>query len=133
MNNMNNTKKVVFSGLLVAMGIALPIMFHSIPNAGSIFLPMHIPVLLSGFIGIMALSRTGIRLFWSFSDIQVPRLRLNEALPVALLITLCGVLAMRAGPITNYLEQTAAYLDEPHRYVSAVLARDSIRSVGIRP
>lgn len=90
-------------------------------------------VLLSGFIGIMALSRTGIRLFWSFSDIQVPRLRLNEALPVALLITLCGVLAMRAGPITNYLEQTAAYLDEPHRYVSAVLARDSIRSVGIRP
>lgn len=90
-------------------------------------------VLLSGFIGIMALSRTGIRLFWSFSDIQVPRLRLNEALPVAFLITLCAILAMRAGPITNYLEQTAAYLDEPHRYVSAVLARDSIRSVGIRP
>ena len=90
-------------------------------------------VLLSGFIGIMALSRTGIRLFWSFSDIQVPRLRLNEALPVAFLISLCAVLAMRAGPITNYLEQTAAYLDEPSRYVSAVLARDSIRSVGIRP
>lgn len=90
-------------------------------------------VLLSGFIGIMALSRTGIRLFWSFSDIQVPRLRLNEALPVAFLISLCAVLAMRADPITNYLEQTAAYLDEPHRYVAAVLARDSIRSVGIRP
>lgn len=87
-------------------------------------------VLISGFIGIMALSRTGIRLFWSFSTIQVPRLRLNEALPVAFLISLCAVLAMRAGPITNYLEQTAAYLDEPHRYVSAVLARDSLRSVG---
>ena len=86
-------------------------------------------VLISGFIGIMALSRTGIRLFWSFSDIQVPRLRLNEALPVASLISLCVLLSMRAGPITNYLEQTAIYLDQPSRYISAVLARDPIRSV----
>lgn len=90
-------------------------------------------VLLSGFIGLMALSRTGIRLFWSFSDLQVPRLRLNEALPVAFLITLCGVLAMRAGPITNYLEQTAAYLDKPEHYISAVLARNPIRSVEVTP
>lgn len=90
-------------------------------------------VLLSSFIGIMALSRTGIRLFWSFSDIKTPHLRLNEALPVALLISLCAVLAMRAGPITNYLEQTAAYLDKPNSYISAVLARDSIRSVGSKP
>lgn len=90
-------------------------------------------VLISGFIGIMALSRTGIRLFWSFNDLQVPRLRLNEALPVASLITLCALLAMRAGPITNYLEQTAAYLDQPSSYISAVLARDPIRSVGAEP
>lgn len=90
-------------------------------------------VLLSSFIGLMALSRTGIRLFWSFSDIKTPHLRLNEVLPVTLLISLCAVLAMRAGPITNYLEQTAAYLDEPNRYISAVLARDSIRSVRSEP
>lgn len=88
-------------------------------------------VLLSGFIGIMALSRTGIRLFWSFSDLNIPRLRLSETLPVAGLIVLCGLLAMRAGPITNYLEQTAAYLDQPNQYISAVLARDPIRSVGV--
>lgn len=86
-------------------------------------------VLVSGFIGLIALSRTGIRLFWSFSDIQVPRLRINEALPVAVLISLCVVLTMRAGPTLQYLDQTAAYLDQPNRYISAVLARDSIRSV----
>lgn len=86
-------------------------------------------VLLSGFIGLMAFSRTGIRLFWSFSDIKVPRLRLNEALPVASLIGVCVVLTMRAGPIIQYLEQTAAYLDTPSSYISAVLARDSIRPV----
>ena len=90
-------------------------------------------VLLSGFIGIMAFSRTGIRLFWSFSDLKVPRLRLSEAMPVAFLIALCALLAMRAGPITNYLEQTAAYLDKPEQYISAVLERNPIRSVGAQP
>ncbi|MEG0751769.1 MAG: ECF transporter S component [Oscillospiraceae bacterium] len=47
---MCNTKRLVFAGLCVALGVALPIAFHSIPNAGSIFLPMHIPVLLCGLI-----------------------------------------------------------------------------------
>lgn len=86
-------------------------------------------VLVSGFIGLIAFSRTGIHLFWTFSNIQVPRLRLSEALPVASLIVLCGLLAMRAGPITNYLDQTAYYLDDPSQYISSVLARDSIRPV----
>ncbi len=45
------TKKLVFSALCVALGVALPVAFHSIPNAGSIFLPMHIPVLLGGLAG----------------------------------------------------------------------------------
>lgn len=47
---MSKVKKLVFAGLLIAIGVALPFVFHTIPNAGGIFLPMHIPVLLSGFI-----------------------------------------------------------------------------------
>ena len=47
---MNNTRKIVLSALLIAIGVALPQAFHAIPNAGSIFLPMHIPVLVSGFL-----------------------------------------------------------------------------------
>lgn len=88
-------------------------------------------VLISSFIGIVALSRTGIRLFWAFSDISVPRLRLSEALPVAGLITACIVLAVRAGPITTYLEDTARYLDEPDSYVNAVLFKDAVRVVNM--
>lgn len=42
------TKKLVFSGLCIALGVVLPITLHSIPDSGSIFLPMHIPVLLCG-------------------------------------------------------------------------------------
>lgn len=47
---MNKTAQLTLAGVCVALGIVLPIAFHSIPNAGSIFLPMHIPVLLCGLI-----------------------------------------------------------------------------------
>lgn len=36
--------------MCLAMGIILPQAFHMVPNAGNIFLPMHIPVLVCGFI-----------------------------------------------------------------------------------
>lgn len=44
------TKKLVFTALCIAIGIVLPMAFHAIPNAGSIFLPMHIPVLICGLV-----------------------------------------------------------------------------------
>jgi niacin transporter len=47
---MNRTKRLILTGLCIALGIVLPLAFHSIANAGSIFLPMHIPVLLCGLI-----------------------------------------------------------------------------------
>lgn len=47
---MNTTKKLVFSALCIAIGVVLPQAFHMIPNAGSIFLPMHIPVLFCGLL-----------------------------------------------------------------------------------
>lgn len=47
---MNHTSKLTIGGACVALGVVLPIAFHSVPNGGSIFLPMHIPVLLCGLI-----------------------------------------------------------------------------------
>lgn len=35
---------------MIAMCVVLPMAFHAIPNAGSIYLPMHIPVLLCGLV-----------------------------------------------------------------------------------
>ncbi len=43
-------KKLVFSALCSALCVILPMLFHFIPNAGTIFLPMHIPVLLCGML-----------------------------------------------------------------------------------
>lgn len=41
---------LTISGLLVASGILLPIAFHSFKLGGQIFLPMHLPAFLGGFI-----------------------------------------------------------------------------------
>ncbi|HRX57677.1 MAG TPA: ECF transporter S component [Eubacteriales bacterium] len=48
--SMTKTKRLVLAALCLALGVVLPIAFHSVANAGSIFLPMHIPVLLCGII-----------------------------------------------------------------------------------
>jgi len=47
---LSTTKKTVYTGLCLALGVVLPIAFHSIPNAGSMLLPMHLPVLLCGLL-----------------------------------------------------------------------------------
>ncbi len=44
-----STRHLIISSVLVALGVVLPIVFHAIPNAGSVFLPMHIPVLIGAF------------------------------------------------------------------------------------
>jgi len=42
------TKSLLLTALFAAFGVVLPVIFHSIPGAGSVFLPMHIPVLMCG-------------------------------------------------------------------------------------
>ncbi|MDO4198985.1 MAG: ECF transporter S component [Erysipelotrichaceae bacterium] len=43
-------KQMVFAAMCIAIGVVLPQFLHFIPNAGQVVLPMHIPVLVSGFI-----------------------------------------------------------------------------------
>ena len=47
---MSAVKKMVITAICAAMCVVLPIAFHAIPNAGTILLPMHIPVLLCGLV-----------------------------------------------------------------------------------
>ncbi len=50
------TKDLVSAALCVALGLIVPQVFHlipfvgAVPNLGGVFLPMHIPVLLCGFL-----------------------------------------------------------------------------------
>jgi multicomponent K+:H+ antiporter subunit D len=87
-------------------------------------------ILVSGLAGIIALGRTGIRLFWSPEETQVPRLRLMEAAPIAMLLGLCVALTFWAGPAIDYLDSTAHYLDNPASYINAVLTQSAGRLTG---
>ncbi len=50
MQRISVLKQLTLSALCVALCVVLPIAFHVIPNAGSVLLPMHIPVLLCGLV-----------------------------------------------------------------------------------
>lgn len=47
---MFKTKDLVKAGLLLSIGIILPTVFHMTGINGTVFLPMHMPVMISGFI-----------------------------------------------------------------------------------
>lgn len=46
MNKLSYVKKAIYTAVCVALCVVLPLAFHGIKGAGSIFLPMHIPVIL---------------------------------------------------------------------------------------
>lgn len=46
---MKNTKKLVISGVCLALCLLLPFLTGQIPRFGNLLLPMHLPVLICGF------------------------------------------------------------------------------------
>lgn len=47
---MKNTKKLIWAAFFVALGLILPFFTGQIPEIGNKLLPMHIPVLICGFV-----------------------------------------------------------------------------------
>ena len=83
---------------------------------------LFIVVLLTGGLaGLLALMRVGMRLFWSVTGRQTPRLSITEAGPVALLILVCLAITIAAGPTMTYLDSAAANLADPELYIQSVL------------
>ena len=79
-------------------------------------------VLGSSLIGIIALSRMGIRLFWGSEEMVTPRLHLTEAAPVAVLLLLSVALVAGTGPAMDYLGRAGESLSAPQAYIDAVLS-----------
>lgn len=78
-----NTKKLSFGAFFLALGLLLPQVFHVFggPATGAIFLPMHIPVILSGLLlgykyGIIVGLLSPILSFFMLSMPQIPMLYL---------------------------------------------------------
>lgn len=73
-------------------------------------------LILSSLASLIALVRTGIRSFWTSEEREVPRVGILEMVPLASLLLLCVALTIQAGPVMNYMEQTARALHSPAGY-----------------
>ena len=78
-------------------------------------------------VSVVALSRVGMRLFWSIAARATLRLRLLEAAPIAVLVLLCLALTLAADPVTRYLDSAARSLHRPDTYIRSVLSQETRR------
>jgi len=119
MKPMTSVKRMILAAVCVALCVVLPIAFHAIPNAGSVFLPMHIPVLICGMI-----------CGWPYGlvcGLMGPLLSsvLTGMPPAAILPAMmveCGVYGLTTGLVLKFLRTGKTYLDLYIALVAAMLA-----------
>ena len=119
MKPMNPIKRMTLSAVCVALCVVLPIAFHSIPDAGSVFLPMHIPVLICGMIcgwpygllcGLMGPLVSSV---------------LTGMPPVAILPAMmveCGTYGLVSGLMLKYVRTKSTYADLYIALITAMIA-----------
>ncbi|MGV6872880.1 monovalent cation/H+ antiporter subunit D [Pseudochelatococcus sp. B33] len=79
-------------------------------------------LILSGLSAMLAMTRIGIQTFWSPLETVVPGVRGVEIAAVAFLLLLCVALTVRAGPVFDFMEDTAMSLHAPSAYIDSVLS-----------
>ncbi|HWK01659.1 MAG TPA: monovalent cation/H+ antiporter subunit D [Xanthobacteraceae bacterium] len=95
----------------------------AVPTQAWVFLVI---LILSGLAALIAMTRAGIRVFW-VSEREAPRVRLIEMAPVAVLLLLCVLQTVQAGPVMRFMQATAQSLHAPHDYMRGVLEFSSAR------
>ncbi|EJF80123.1 hypothetical protein MCO_00340 [Bartonella sp. DB5-6] len=83
-------------------------------------------VTLSGFAALIALTRTGIRTFWVSLEGRIPRVQVIEFAPIAILLALCFLITIAAGPVSHYMSETAKTLYDSQNYIGSVLGDFSL-------
>jgi len=115
----SSVKRMVLAALFIALCVVLPMAFHAIPDGGSVFLPMHIPVLLCGMVcgwhyGILC-GLLGPALSSLLTG--MPPMAFLPAMMVE-----CGVYGLTAGIILKVLRTGRLQLDLYATLVAAMLA-----------
>ena len=116
MQEMSAVKKSIITAVCIALCVVLPQAFHAVPNAGAIYLPMHIPVLLCGLL-----------CGWSYGllcGLAGPALSalLTGMPPAAVLpgmLVECGVYGLAAGLLMQLVRTKHLYADQ---YISLAAA-----------
>lgn len=87
----------------------------------------------TGLLALIALTRVGIRLFWTTHERSNPEIRLAEGLPIVALMGLCIALTIQAQSAMRYTADTASALLQPDTYIQAVLGTQPVPAPGVRP
>ncbi|MFP3515212.1 monovalent cation/H+ antiporter subunit D [Pseudomonas sp. SIMBA_077] len=85
-------------------------------------------LILSGLASLIAFSRMGIQRFWTPLERPSPILRRLECVPIVLLLGLCIALTIKAEPLLRYTQAAADTLNNPERYVMAVMGSRPVPS-----
>ncbi|WP_353860170.1 monovalent cation/H+ antiporter subunit D [Azospirillum formosense] len=109
------------SGFLAKFAILAPMLAQGAEGLPFTTWALMAALILSGLATVVAMSRTGIDVFWASPAGELPRVRLVELGPVMLLLALCVALTVQAGPVMRYMEDTARSLHGPERYVQGVM------------
>ena len=87
---------------------------------------LFVLMIATGLLALIALTRVGIRHFWSTHVRVAPQLRVLEGLPIAVLLALCVALTVMAGPLMQFTQATADALHSPGTYIRAVMQAQPI-------
>ncbi|OYD82813.1 monovalent cation/H+ antiporter subunit D [Azospirillum brasilense] len=110
------------SGFLAKFAILAPMLAQGAEGLPFTTWALMAALILSGLATVVAMSRTGIDVFWASPAGELPRVRLVELAPVMMLLALSVALTVQAGPVMRYMEDTARSLHGPQRYVQGVMA-----------
>ncbi|TWA86830.1 multisubunit potassium/proton antiporter PhaD subunit [Azospirillum brasilense] len=110
------------SGFLAKFAILAPMLAQGADGLPFTTWALMAALILSGLATVVAMSRTGIDVFWASPAGDLPRVRLVELGPVMLLLALCVALTVQAGPVMRYMEDTARSLHGSQRYIQGVMA-----------
>ncbi len=98
--------------------------------------PIWTAVLLSSVLTLFAFSRAGSALFWKTMPPEPAEhphsARFLAALPCAGLLAISIALSVWAGPVVQFMADTARQVLSPHGYIEAVLANQVPTSGGVR-
>ncbi len=118
---------ILLSGLPPLSGfVAKFAMLSALIGTGSIGVPpsrsalaLVALIILGGLATLIALTRAGIRTFWSSLEGTVPRVLVMEVVPVMLILALTAALTIKAGPALAFTEATIRAI-APGAYSQAV-------------
>ncbi|ALE03239.1 monovalent cation/H+ antiporter subunit D [Bartonella ancashensis] len=127
-----------FSGFVAKFMMLVAIFNLSESNSSSYMLATRdwivaILVIISGFAALIAMVRTGIRIFWASLEGRELCAQVIEFAPIAALLTLCLMMTIMAGPVGSYMSETAKILHNPQNYIGSVLTDLPLKIPGKKP